>query len=216
MKLISLIIVSVVVFSFFVYGMKSQAQQERIMNGLSNLEKSNLKTAILAGGCFWCLESDLDRLDGIEATISGYSGGSFDNPTYKDYYKAPSGETPHVEAVQVWYDPKKIGFDSIVHYYFRNIDPFDGQGQFYDRGPGYRPVIYYSNDAEKVIAEAQRAEIEEKHGKKTAVSIEPATTFWPAEEYHQDFYQKSPEHYKRYRKGSGRDAYIEKLWDGKE
>lgn len=180
------------------------------------MDKENLKTAILAGGCFWCLESDLDRLDGIVETISGYSGGSTDNPTYNNYNKMPSDEVPHVEAVQVVYDPTKIGFDKIVHYYFRNIDPFDGGGQFYDRGAGYRPVIYYANDEEKAIAETQRTEIEEKHGKKTAVGIEPATEFWPAEEYHQNFYEKSPDRYKQYRKGSGRDAYIEKLWDGKE
>lgn len=166
------------------------------------------ETAIFAGGCFWCLEHDLDQVDGVIYTLSGYTGGDWPNPTYE---QVCSGKTGHVEAVQVTYDPQRISYQKLLNIYWHSIDPTRSEGQFCDIGKQYRPVIFYLNEEQKRLAELSKDEISKKiHPVK--VDILPATTFYPAEEYHQKFYKKSPTHYLLYHEGSGRDDRLHELW----
>ncbi|MBI1363468.1 MAG: peptide-methionine (S)-S-oxide reductase MsrA [Proteobacteria bacterium] len=178
-------------------------------------EDSKMATAILAGGCFWCVQTDMEELSGVSKVVSGYSGGTIPNPTYENYHDQIDGYEPHVEVVEVTYDPAKISYDKLLDYYFRHIDPTDGGGQFCDRGPAYRPVIYYANDAEKAAAEAKKAEVARVLGAAVEVDVLPARTFWPAEDYHQDYHSKNPVRYKYYRWGCGRDQRVQQLWGGK-
>ena len=169
--------------------------------------------AILAGGCFWCLEHDLRELPGVTNAVSGYSGGSMAHPTYETYHNVSTeNPVPHVEVVEVTYDTSKLSYDGLLDYFYRHIDPTDGGGQFCDRGPAYRPVIYYANDAEKAAAEAKQAEVGKLIGVPSAVEVLPAKTFWPAEEYHQQYAAKNPVQYKYYRWGCGRDQRVAKVW----
>ena len=167
--------------------------------------------ATLAGGCFWCVESTLEKVDGISEVVSGYTGGHLDNPTYP---LVSSGETGHTEAVQVHYDPDKISYRGVLHYFWREIDPTDSRGQFVDRGSMYRPAIYYHNDEEKRIAFATRDALEESGRFDAPLSIEisPAQRFYEAEDYHQNYYKTRANHYKFYRYGSGRDQFLQKTW----
>lgn len=167
--------------------------------------------AVLAGGCFWCLESDFDHLDGIVATTSGYIGGSVDKPTY---YQVGTGGTGHTEAVHVVYDASKLTYDQVLDYFWRHIDPTDSEGQFCDRGNQYRPGIYPIDAAQLAAAEKSRAALEASHAlpAPVAVEIKAGATFWPAEVYHQDYWKKEPQGYQRYRTGCGRDARVQKLW----
>ena len=173
--------------------------------------RPGLAIATFAGGCFWCTESDFDKVDGVFMTTSGYIGGHTKNPTYKD---VTSGTSGHTEAVQVTFDPAKVSYDKLVEYFWRTIDPTDREGQFCDRGNSYRPEIFVHGDEQKRIAEASKAALE-KSGrlkKPVVVAITAAPTFTRAEDYHQDFYKKSTAHYQRYRAGCGRDARLEELW----
>lgn len=169
-----------------------------------------LKTAIFAGGCFWCMEPPFEKLDGVKAVISGYAGGKEKNPTYDD---VSYGRTTQVESVLVLYDPKIIGYEKLLEVFWRNINPEQADGQFYDVGPQYMTYIFYGNEAERAAAEKSKADLL-KSGKfsRIATGIRPATEFWQAEDYHQDYYKKNPAHYYRYRTGSGRDAYIQSKW----
>lgn len=167
------------------------------------------KTAVFAGGCFWCLEADLDKVPGVLATVSGYAGGPEQNPTYK---QVAYGKTAHAEVVQVTYDPTRVGYAQLVEYFFRHVDPTQADGQFCDTGRQYRTVVFYADEAEKKIARAAK-DAAAKHLKATVVTeLAPLAAFWPAEEYHQDFYKKDPAHYQRYRSGCGRDARVKALW----
>lgn len=171
----------------------------------------NQAGAILAGGCFWCMEQPLEQVEGVVEVISGYCGGSEKAPAYKE---VSSGQTSHVESVLVIYEPAKISYEQILYHYWRNINPVQKNGQFYDRGPHYRTVIYYLNEEQKRIARESRAELESsgKFKEPIATEISPATEFWVAEEYHQDYYKKNPAHYNQYKKGSGRADYIKETW----
>ncbi len=164
--------------------------------------------ATFAGGCFWCMEPAFDDVKGVKATISGYTGGPEENPTYE---QVSNRETGHCEAIQVEYDPRKVSYAQLLEVYWHNIDPTSGDGQFCDRGPQYRPEIFYHDEDQKRLAEASRVAVEELLGT-VAVDITAAGAFWPAEEYHQDFYTKEPEHYAAYRKGCGRDKRLQELW----
>ena len=168
-------------------------------------------TAIFAAGCFWCVESDFDKVDGVLETISGYTGGSKANPTYED---VGSGTSGHAEALQVIYDPAKVSYPKLIDYYWRHVDLLDGGGQFCDRGNQYRPAIFTTSDEQKKAAEESKTALEKsgRFKQKIAVEIVPATAFTPAEDYHQDYYKKNPIRYKLYRTGCGRDARLEKLW----
>ncbi len=177
--------------------------------GKKEMTDKNTKTATFAGGCFWCIESDLEKLDGVIAAVSGYAGGQEKNPTYK---QVAMGVTGHREAVQVTYDPKKVTYEKLLQYFFEHIDPTDDGGQFVDRGHQYSPAVFYHDDAQKSAAEKQKQALAKssRFDKPIVVDIEPLKDFYPAEDYHQDFYKKEPSHYKSYRRGSGRDQFIEK------
>lgn len=172
---------------------------------------SSLAIATLAGGCFWCVESTLEKVDGISEVVSGYTGGRVENPTYR---QVGAGGTGHTEAVQVYYDPDKISYRGVLHYFWREIDPTDSGGQFVDRGGMYRPAIYYHNEQEKMQAIASRDELEAsgRFDRPLSIEIAPAQPFYKAEDYHQDFYKTNQNHYKIYRYGSGRDQFLEKTW----
>ncbi len=155
------------------------------------------------------MESDFDKLNGVVETVDGYTGGSIENPTYENYHDGPS---PHIEAVKVTYDPARVSYEGLVDYYFHHIDPTDGGGQFCDRGPAYAPAIFTGDETEKTAAEAAKAKAAAALKQDIAVSIRPAATFWPAEEYHQGYAAKNPDRYNRYRQGCGRDKRVKKIW----
>ncbi|SDJ88769.1 peptide-methionine (S)-S-oxide reductase MsrA [Microbulbifer yueqingensis] len=171
----------------------------------------SIRTAVFAGGCFWCMEPPYDRLDGVVETISGYSGGKVANPTYE---QVSSGRTGHAEVVQVRYDASKVSYPQLLEVFWRNVDPFDAGGQFCDRGNQYRSAIFYANEREKKLAEESKRALEQKFGKDIATQIVPAATFYPAEDYHQNYYQRNPIRYKFYRYRCGRDQRLEKVWGG--
>ena len=169
------------------------------------------KTAVFAGGCFWCMVQPFDSLPGIEKVVSGFTGGHIENPSYNDVVR---GGTGHTEAVEITYDPDKISYEELVEIYWRQTDPTDASGQFADRGEAYRPVIYYSTAEEQKIAEKSKQNLQENGPFKEPIvtSIEPIQPFYPAEDYHQDFYKKEVMHYKRYSVGSGRAGFLDTHW----
>jgi len=175
------------------------------------LAAKDFETAILAGGCFWCIEADYEKLDGIKDVVSGYTGGVIKNPTYK---QVSSGSTQHIEAVKITYDPAKISYAQILDYFWRHIDPTRDDGQFCDRGNQYRPAIFYQDATQKKLAfESEKIINKIKPFKaELKVLIKPATEFYLAEEYHQDYYKKNSLRYRYYRFSCGRDARIEELW----
>ncbi|MBM7716405.1 methionine-S-sulfoxide reductase [Bacillus thermophilus] len=173
--------------------------------------KVTYETATFAGGCFWCMVKPFDELPGIIKVVSGYTGGTKENPTYEEVCY---GQTGHVEAVQITFDSEKMTYKQLLDIYWMQIDPTDAGGQFYDRGESYKPVIFYHNKEQREVAEASKRELNEsgKFSKPIAVAIEPAGPFYSAEEYHQDFYKKNPERYNAYQHGSGRADFILKHW----
>ncbi len=177
-------------------------------------EKPRLEKATFAGGCFWCIEAPFDKLEGVHEAISGYTGGHEKEPTYGD---VSSGATGHLEAVQVLYDPEMISYIEILEHFWMQFDPTDAGGSFYDRGSQYTSAIFYHNDEQKKLAEASKKKLAESGivDKPIVTPIRPAATFHPAEDYHQDYHKKNPAHYKKYRKGSGRDDFIKKTWGTK-
>ncbi|WP_240205392.1 peptide-methionine (R)-S-oxide reductase MsrB [Vibrio sp. CyArs1] len=172
---------------------------------------ANQEVATLAGGCFWCTESDLEQLPGVTEVVSGYAGGQQQNPTYR---QVASGKSGHIEVVQVSYDADEVSYEQVLDYFFRHIDPTDDKGSFVDRGPQYRPAIFYHNTEQKQIAERFMSEIDTLgvFQKPLATELIAFDTFWPAEEYHQDFYKKSSLKYKYYRYNSGRDQYLDEIF----
>ncbi len=173
--------------------------------------KPGLAVAIFAGGCFWCMEPPFDKLDGVVATTSGYTGGTTVNPRYED---VGSGRTGHYEAVRVDYDPAKVSYATLLETFWHNIDPLDARGQFCDKGPMYRSVIFPVDEAQRAAAEASKAALE-KSGKlpgKVVTQILPAGPFYAAEDYHQDYYKKNSLKYSYYRWSCGRDRRLEQLW----
>jgi peptide-methionine (S)-S-oxide reductase len=163
------------------------------------------KTAIFAGGCFWCMEAAFDEVDGVTETISGYAGGTTPNPTYGSHegYK---------EAVKVTYDPAKVTYAKLLDDYWHNIDPFDPNGQFCDKGSAYQSVIFVGDEEEKKLAEATKKQIVERFKEKVATEIVPTTTFTAAEDYHQDYHNQNPVSYKYYKWGCGRAQRLEEIW----
>ena len=173
--------------------------------------RNELATATFAGGCFWCMEPPFDRLDGVVATVSGYTGGHKANPTYEE---VSSGTTGHLEALQVLYDPAIIGYAQLLEVFWQSINPTDPDGQFVDRGLQYRSAIFYHDAEQQQLAEAskQRLNASGRFRQPVVTPILPAGPFYPAEEYHQDYYQKNPLRYKFYRHKSGRDQFLEGIW----
>jgi len=172
------------------------------------------ETAIFAGGCFWCMEPAFEKLPGVKEAVAGYTGGKTSNPTYEE---VSAGRTGHAEAVAVVYDPSQVSYSDLLFVFWRSINPTQVNRQFADAGTQYRTAIFYRNDEEKRLAEASKHELEASGryaGKPIVTEITPASTFYPAEEYHQDYYKKNAAHYKAYRIGSGREGYLQKMWGG--
>jgi peptide-methionine (S)-S-oxide reductase len=165
------------------------------------------ETAIFAGGCFWCVESDFDHVNGVISTTSGYIGGTLQNPTYKTYAKAGFRE-----AVEIKFNPSVVSYQQLVHTFFRSVDPTDAGGQFCDRGHAYTTAIYALNGTQAKIAKSERAQAQKDLHKGVVTPIEGPATFWPAEGYHQNYYKKNPIRYRYYRHGCGRDARVEEVW----
>ncbi|MFQ5562557.1 MAG: peptide-methionine (S)-S-oxide reductase MsrA [Parvularculaceae bacterium] len=165
-------------------------------------------TAVFAGGCFWCVEADFEKLKGVASAVSGYSGGALENPTYENH-------AGHLEAVKVTYDPAVVSYRRLVDYLLRHIDPLDAGGQFCDRGHSYTTAIFVANDEERAAAQAAVKEAEDILDQKIVAPIRERTTFWVAEDYHQDYYKKNPFRYRFYRTGCGRDLRVKKIWSGK-
>jgi peptide-methionine (S)-S-oxide reductase len=166
-------------------------------------------TAVFAGGCFWCTESDFDHIPGVIQTLSGYTGGRLANPTYE---QVSAGGTGHIEAVRVVYDPRRVSYATLVQRFFRTIDPVDAGGQFCDRGDQYRSAIFVANAAERRIAEAAKAQAARQLGRPIATQILPRGIFYRAEEYHQDYYTRNPLRYRFYRWNCGRQQRLDQLW----
>lgn len=209
MKLLLLgIVASMVALTGIAVG-GTMNQKEEMMD----MEKAMIAKAVFAGGCFWCMESDFEKLDGVTDVVSGFTGGTLKNPTYNGNHAG------HYEAVEVTYDPAKVSYQQLLDHYWVNIDPFDDGGQFCDRGHSYLAAIFVANEAERKSAEAsKRAVIEMFPGQKVVIPILDASTFYPIkgeESYHQDFYKKSPVRYKYYRWNCGRDQRLEEIWGDK-
>jgi len=185
------------------WGVQAQAQKKA--------GKPALAVATFAGGCFWCMEEALDKAPGVVSTISGYMGGHTKNPTYE---QVSMGRTGHAEVVQVEFDPGKTSYEKLLEVFWHNIDPTQRNAQFCDHGPQYRAEIFYHNDEQKRLAEASRAVLmKNKPFKEEIVTeIAGAADFYPAEDYHQDFYKKNPVRYKFYKTGCGREARLRELW----
>ena len=170
-------------------------------------------TTILAGGCFWCMESDFEKLDGVTDVISGFTGGTAEDPTYNGNHEG------HFEAVEITYDPSKVSYKQLLDHYWVNIDPFDSRGQFCDKGPSYLSAIFVANEEERTIAQQSReAVVAQFPNSKVVTPILEASTFYPIkgdESYHQDYYKKSPLRYNAYRWGCGRDKRLEEIWGDK-
>jgi peptide methionine sulfoxide reductase msrA/msrB len=208
MKTVNIAIITLVVLLFA--GHQVRGMNEKMEKQMSDSPQKT-KTAVFAGGCFWCTESDFEKVDGVIEAISGYTGGHVANPTYKQVSR---GVTGHVEAVKVVYDPAKLTYDKLLEVFWRHVDPTDPDGQFVDRGSQYRSVIFYDNEQERRLAEASKKTLAAsgRFDKPIATDILPLSTFYPAEDYHQDYYKKNPIRYRWYRYGSGRDQFLEKAW----
>lgn len=195
------------VFAMILYSFNAYSMNEMAGHGSGKKEQ----VATFAGGCFWCMEPPFEKLPGVHKVISGYTGGHKENPSYNE---VSFGSTGHVEAVQITFDPEKISYNDLLEVFWRNIDPTDSGGQFVDRGDQYTTGIFYHDKMQKEQALASKGRLaESKRFKRDIITpVIPAQVFYPAEEYHQDFYKKDPNHYHRYRSGSGRDRFIDKFW----
>jgi peptide methionine sulfoxide reductase msrA/msrB len=205
----AIFLIGIFLFGFQQSNDNKPKQEEK--NTLMKTESKNYKIATFAGGCFWCVESDFEKVDGVIEAISGYTGGDEPNPTYK---QVSAGGTGHTEAVQVHYDPDKITYKELLDVFWRHVDPTDAGGQFVDRGSQYRPAIFYHDEEQKRMAEESKLELEKsgRFTKPIATEIVPLGEFYIAEEYHQDYYDRNPLRYKMYRYGSGRDQFLSRTW----
>ncbi|MGQ9369116.1 peptide-methionine (S)-S-oxide reductase MsrA [Azospirillum sp. ST 5-10] len=165
--------------------------------------------AVFAGGCFWCMEPPFDKMAGVLSTTSGYTGGTVADPSYK---QVSAGGTGHQEAVRVRYDPDKVSYAALLEVYWRNVDPFDADGQFCDRGDQYRAVIFPETPEQRRLAEESRRAVAERFGRPVATTVEPARPFYPAEAYHQNYYHTNPLQYRFYRFTCGRDRRLDEVW----
>jgi methionine-S-sulfoxide reductase len=179
--------------------------------GVETPKPTAQETATFAAGCFWCIQPYFDETPGVLKTTVGYTGGPEKNPTYK---QVSSGQTGHAEAIEVVYDPAKVRYEKLLDIFWRNIDPTTADRQFPDRGPQYRTAIFYHSEAQRKAAVLTKEQFEksERFGAPLVTQILPAVTFWPAEDYHQAYYRKSPEAYKQYNDNSGRKEYFKRIW----
>ena len=175
-----------------------------------NLSASENKKAYFAGGCFWCMEESFDSVDGVVSSISGYSGGHLKNPTYQDViYK----DTGHVEAIEITYDPEIVSYEKLLNVFWRNIDPFDAEGQFCDKGKSYRSVIFFQNKLEKEFINKSFSNLEKTFNNKIVTLVWEFEKFYPAEDYHQDYYEKNFIRYLMYKKGCKREEVLKRIWN---
>lgn len=181
---------------------------------VSYASNGSADTAVFAGGCFWCMESDFEKVEGVTDVVSGFTGGTLENPTYKGDHSG------HYEAVKITYDPNKISYEGLLEHYWVNIDPFDARGQFCDKGPSYLSAIFVGNETEELLAEQSRKKVVERFpDQKVVTPILPASTFYPIkgdESYHQDYYKNYPLRYKYYRFGCGRDKRLAEIWGDRD
>jgi peptide methionine sulfoxide reductase msrA/msrB len=194
---------------FLVLGCGTGNSDQREVKNKAMETSAITQTATFAGGCFWCVESDFEKIPGVVKVISGYTGGSGDNPSYESYSR-----TGHVEAVQIFYDPSKISYEQLLEFLWRHMDPTDAGGQFGDRGPQYRSAIFYHDEEQRRLAEKSKEALGKsgRFAKPIVTEIIKFNKFFNAEDYHQDYYKKNPLRYKYYRHGSGRDQFLEKVW----
>lgn len=176
-----------------------------------NTQESHYDTATFAGGCFWCMVKPFDQMPGIQSVVSGYTGGTVENPTYE---QVCSGTTGHYEAVQITFDPRQISYEELLQIFWQQIDPTDAGGQFADRGQSYSPAIFYHDEKQRRLAEESKQQLAEsgRFQKPIVTAILPAQPFYPAEEYHQDYYKKNPLRYQYYRAASGREQFLKNAW----
>jgi peptide methionine sulfoxide reductase msrA/msrB len=193
---------------FFVWLEIGQGSQREVKRNMGETIHGSM-TATFAGGCFWCVESDFEKVPGVLKVVSGYTGGTGDNPNYETY-----AQKGHIEAVQIFYDPAKVTYTQLLDVLWRHIDPTDGGGQFVDRGSQYRSAIFYHDAEQRRLAEKSKEELGKsgRFSKAIATEIIPFKKFYDAEEYHQDYYKKNPIRYKYYRYESGRDQFLGKVW----
>lgn len=201
----------------FFFGSQGCQRSEFIQPGVEKemiKENDKIQKATFAGGCFWCMEADFEKLPGVIKVVSGYAGGQKEKPSYEE---VSSGLTGHWEVIQVYYDPSKITYEELLDYFWKHIDPTDSGGQFVDRGPQYRTAIFYHNEEQRRLAERSKEVLKKskRFERPIVTEILPLTKFYEAEAYHQDYHEKNPLRYQLYRHGSGRDQFLEKLW-GKE
>ncbi len=201
----------IVILIFALTGTSATSMQEKSPKSNPMTTIPSTQKATFAGGCFWCMEPPFEKLKGVSKVISGYTGGHKKNPTYK---QVSHGSTGHVEAVQVHYDPREISYDDLLEVFWRSMDPTDGGGQFVDRGQQYTSAIFTHNPEQKSRALVSKMKLakSKRFDKKIVTPVLDATTFYPAEEYHQDYYKKNPIRYKIYRFGSGRDQFLDSVW----
>lgn len=203
--------IAVVLFVMLALGvLTGAAAAEKDMKG-SEKGSAMLEKAIFAGGCFWCMEPPFEKLDGVVLVTSGYTGGQQVNPTYEE---VSAGRTGHAEAVEILFDPAKVSYEKLLEVFWMNIDPTDERGQFVDRGSQYRSAIFALSEEQQRLAEASRDALARsgRFDGPIVTQIIPASIFYPAEEYHQDYYRKNSIRYKFYRYNSGRDQFLEKEW----
>lgn len=178
------------------------------------VDYENLKVATFAGGCFWCMEASFEAREGVVEAISGYTGGTVEHPTYA---QVTSGQSGHLEAVQVYFDPEIVNYEELLDVFWRSIDPTDNEGQFTDKGTQYRTAIFYHDEEQRALAEENKNQLvsSDIFDKPIVTEIRPYTTFYQAEDYHQDYYKKNVLRYNSYKEGSGRPDFFEKYWDNK-
>jgi peptide-methionine (S)-S-oxide reductase len=182
-----------------------------VLFALTSPVMADSATAIFAGGCFWCMEADYEKQAGVTGVVSGFTGGMLPNPTYSGNHQG------HFEAVEVTYDPAIVDYAELLDVFWKNVDPFDNQGQFCDKGPSYRSAIFPGSESEKVLAEQSKAKVAARFSGQTVYTeIRDRGRFWPVEEYHQDYYLKNPVRYKYYRWNCGRDQRLEQLWGAED
>jgi peptide methionine sulfoxide reductase msrA/msrB len=202
---------AIIVMALIFIGIYWAGSTEQTIDKPMAAQPTEIRFAVFAGGCFWCTEADFEKVEGVIDAVSGYTGGHLDNPTYKHVSR---GGTGHVEAFKVIYDPQKVTYEKLLEVFWRHVDPTDSGGQFVDRGSQYRSAIFYTDDQERALAEASKARLAAsgRFNKPIVTEILPLGPFYPAEDYHQDYYEKNPLRYQRYRSGSGRDRFLEKAW----
>nr|WP_319407882.1 peptide-methionine (R)-S-oxide reductase MsrB [uncultured Desulfosarcina sp.] len=206
------IVAALVLIAIFFGYQQVRSMDEKMEKPMDKMVE-NERSAVFAGGCFWCTESDFEKANGVIQVVSGYTGGRVENPTYK---QVSAGGTGHVEAVKVIYEPDKISYRQLLDVFWHHVDPTDAGGQFVDRGDQYRSVIFYANDEERQIAEASKKALAAsgRFDRPIVTDILPLGPFYEAEDYHQDYYKKNPIRYNWYRSGSGRDKFLEMTWAG--